>query len=91
MQFVFITAEGDGVFKVHLFTRLRQLIRRPVSDDVIVGFIVGWNFYQLNAAFTPLLSESPMRLDEDRNDHRDLQSGRNHDRAATDRSLAGFP
>src|SRR5699024_12640292 len=35
-------------------TRLRQLIRRPVSDDVIVGFIVGWNFHQLNAAFTPL-------------------------------------
>lgn len=34
MQFVFITAEGDGVFKVHLFTRLRQLIRRPVVDDV---------------------------------------------------------
>ncbi len=61
MQFVFITAEGDGVFKVHLFTRLRQLIRRPVSDDVIVGFIVGWNFHQLNAAFAPL-SESPMRL-----------------------------
>ena len=54
MQFVFITAEGDGVFKVHLFTRLRQLIRRPVSDDVIVGFIVGWNFHQLNAAFAPL-------------------------------------
>jgi hypothetical protein len=44
MQFVFVTAEGNGVLEVHLFTGFRQLIRRPVSDDVIVGFIVGWNF-----------------------------------------------
>ncbi|MNS38816.1 hypothetical protein D3C72_710800 [compost metagenome] len=59
MQFVFIAAEGDGVLEVHLFAGFRQLIRRPVSDDVVVGFIVGWNFNQLDFPFTPI----PFRRD----------------------------
>jgi hypothetical protein len=54
VQLVFIAAEGDGVFEIHLFTRFRQLIRRPVSDDIIVGFVVGRNFNQLNLPFTPV-------------------------------------
>ncbi len=39
MKFIFIAAEGQSVLEVHLFTRFRQLIRSPVSDDV-VGFII---------------------------------------------------
>lgn len=44
-------AEGDGVFKVYFFIWFWQLIWCLVSDDVIVGFIVGWNFYQFNVVF----------------------------------------
>jgi hypothetical protein len=56
MQLIFVAAEGNGVLEVHLFTGFRQLIRRPVSDDVIVGFVVGWNFNQLNLP----LPQSPL-------------------------------
>ena len=54
MQLVFIAAEGNGVFEVHLFAGFWQLIRRPVSDDVIVGFIVGRDFNQFNLTFAPV-------------------------------------
>ena len=42
------------VYEVHLLARLRQLIRRPVSHDVIVGFIVGRDFNQFDFPFAPL-------------------------------------
>lgn len=51
MQFVFIVVEGDGVFEVYFFVWFWQLIWCLVSYDVIVGFIVGWDFNQFDFFF----------------------------------------
>ncbi|XPE55535.1 hypothetical protein ACNKHW_06605 [Shigella flexneri] len=55
-----------------------------------VGFIVGWNFHQLKRRLCPhSLFVVTDALGRKFKPSSDLQSGRNHDRAATDAS-SGF-
>ena len=59
MQLVFITGKVQTIFKVHFLARLRQILRRPEGDDVVVGLIRGRDLHQLDAAFAPVA----LRLD----------------------------
>jgi hypothetical protein len=42
------TIVTTSAFEVHLFAWFRQLIRGPVGDDIVVGFIVGRDFNQFD-------------------------------------------